>query len=84
MVDGELNPGAGATTAPASALQQLRIRGGRGLPGSRVWGPRRFSPYCASHLVLADFNDLASKRPEVAAEWHPARNGDLRPDAIAP
>ncbi len=41
-------------------------------------------PYCASRLVLAGFNDLASNRPDIAAEWHPARNGDLRPDAIAP
>jgi hypothetical protein len=40
-------------------------------------------PYCASQLVLAGFNDLASNRPDIAAEWHPAKNGDLRPDAIA-
>jgi hypothetical protein len=41
-------------------------------------------PYCASRLVLAGFNDLATNRPDIAAEWHPARNGDLRPDTIAP
>ncbi len=41
-------------------------------------------PYCASQLVLAGFNDLATNRPDIAAEWHPAKNGDLRPDTIAP
>lgn len=31
-------------------------------------------PYCSNHRALAGFNDLASLRPEVAAEWHPTKN----------
>ncbi|MBR3690640.1 MAG: IS21 family transposase [Eggerthellaceae bacterium] len=39
-------------------------------------------PYCANKKVLAGFNDLATTHPDLAAEWHPTRNGDLRPDAV--
>lgn len=31
-------------------------------------------PYCSNRRVLAGFNDLASQKPEVAAEWHPSKN----------
>lgn len=40
-------------------------------------------PYCSGTLTLAGFNDLATTHPHVAAEWHPVRNGDLRPDQVA-
>lgn len=36
-------------------------------------------PYCSGRRVLAGFNDLATLRPEVAASWHPTKNGDLTP-----
>ena len=36
-------------------------------------------PICSSHRVLAKFNDLATKYPEIAKEWHPTKNGDLKP-----
>lgn len=39
-------------------------------------------PVCAGKAVLEGFNDLASQYPEVAAQWHPMKNGDLRPDAV--
>ena len=39
-------------------------------------------PYCSNRRVLAGFNDLATTHPDLAAEWHPHRNGDLRPDAV--
>ena len=39
-------------------------------------------PYCSGNQVLAGFNDLASKYREVAAEWHPTKNGDLHPDQV--
>lgn len=29
-------------------------------------------------------NSLADRHPHIAAEWHPTRNGDLAPDAVAP
>jgi len=33
--------------------------------------------------VLAGFNDLATRFPAVAAQWHPTRNGDLTPDQVS-
>lgn len=40
-------------------------------------------PYCANKKVLAGFNDLLTVRPEIAAQWHPTRNGDLTVSAIS-
>ena len=39
-------------------------------------------PVCAGQAVQVGVNDLASASPDVAAEWHPLRNGELRPDQI--
>lgn len=39
-------------------------------------------PYCAGKKVLAGFNDLATTRPQVAAQWHPTYNGALTPQMI--
>ena len=39
-------------------------------------------PVCAGRKVFAGFNDLASKAPDVAKEWHPTKNGDLLPTQI--
>lgn len=41
-------------------------------------------PVCAGKVVIAGFNDLASAFPEIAAEWHPTKNGALRADGIQP
>lgn len=41
-------------------------------------------PFCSSHRVLSGFNDLASNFPEIAKEWNYEKNGDLRPNQIAP
>lgn len=35
-----------------------------------------------NRVVLPGFNDLASQFPELVAEWHSVRNGDLRPDSV--
>ena len=41
-------------------------------------------PVCSNRLVIAGFNDLATTRPDLAAEWHPTKNGDLKPcDVVA-
>ncbi len=41
-------------------------------------------PYCANKRVLQGFNDLASVRPDVAAEWDSEKNGKIKPtDVIA-
>lgn len=39
-------------------------------------------PYCSGHRVLAGFNDLASRNPLLAAQWHPTHNGNLTPDQV--
>ena len=40
-------------------------------------------PYCSNHKVLAGFNDLAIKYPDVAKEWHPTKNGSLTPCEVS-
>lgn len=39
-------------------------------------------PYCANRKVLSGFNDLATREPEVAAQWHPTLNGVLTPEMV--
>lgn len=41
-------------------------------------------PYCAGRRVWHAGNDLASRYPEIASEWHPAKNGDLSPSDVMP
>lgn len=33
-------------------------------------------PFCSGQRILVGFNDLATRSPELADEWHPRRNGD--------
>jgi hypothetical protein len=40
-------------------------------------------PFCAGKRVLPS-ESLAARFPKVAAEWHPARNGHLRPEDVTP
>ena len=39
-------------------------------------------PYCAGKKVWPGFNDLASQMPEIAAQWHPTKNGTLTPEMV--
>lgn len=39
-------------------------------------------PYCSGHKVLHGFNDFQTKFPEIAKEWHPTKNGDLKPENV--
>ena len=41
-------------------------------------------PVCANREILPEQNDLASRYPQLAAQWHPTKNGALRPDQLAP
>lgn len=36
-------------------------------------------PFCAGKRLLHGHNDLATKNPELAAQWHPTKNGALSP-----
>lgn len=40
-------------------------------------------PYCASQKVLHEYNDLVTKYPNVAKQWHPAKN-ILKPTEVMP
>lgn len=42
----------------------------------------RGCPYCANKAVLSGYNDMTSKYPDIAAEWHPSKNGELTPAAV--
>ena len=39
-------------------------------------------PYLSGHAVMVGFNDLATRKPELAAQWHPTKNGDLTPEMV--
>jgi hypothetical protein len=39
-------------------------------------------PYCSNHIVLPGYNDLATTHPDLAAQWHPTKNGNLKPTNI--
>ena len=39
-------------------------------------------PICSGHRLVVGINDLATVRPELAAQWHPTKNGELRPTDI--
>ena len=48
-------------------------------PNSR-WG-KTGCPFCVGQRVSVT-NSLASLFPDIAAEWHPTKNGDLSPDDV--
>lgn len=39
-------------------------------------------PYCTNRTVLAGFNDLKSRYPGLAIQWHPTLNGTLTPQQV--
>ena len=41
-------------------------------------------PYCAGKKVIAGENDLASRFPAIAVQWHPEINGNLTPQQVTP
>lgn len=40
-------------------------------------------PACAGQKVIAGFNDLATTDPDLAAQWHPTKNGALTANQIS-
>ena len=42
----------------------------------------RGCPVCSGKLVIEGFNDLKTLYPDIAKEWHPTLNGDLKPTDI--
>lgn len=39
-------------------------------------------PACANKVFIKGFNDLATKFPNIAEEWHPTKNGNLTPNDV--
>lgn len=39
-------------------------------------------PYCSNKKVWVGFNDMATTRPDLAADFHSSRNGDLTPQDV--
>jgi len=37
---------------------------------------------CAGKRILVSYNDLATRRPDLAIQWHPTRNGDVQPTDV--
>ena len=40
------------------------------------------NPYKSGKMVLEGYNDLQTMNPELASQWHPTKNGDLKPTQI--
>ena len=60
-------------------------------PKGHSWPARIYSVakgsrccYCSGQKVLKGFNDLETINPELAAEWHPVKNGSLTASSISP
>ena len=39
-------------------------------------------PYCSNQKIIAGYNDLRSRFPELANQWHPIKNGELSPNNV--
>lgn len=39
-------------------------------------------PYCSGREAIPGETDLQTRFPEIAAEWHPTKNGDLTPGTV--
>jgi len=44
----------------------------------------RGCPYCAGQKVIPHQTDLVTRYPEVAAQWHPTKNGKTQPSEVMP
>lgn len=51
--------------------------------GIRDRGNGTGCPYCSGQRVEAGVNDLASRYPEIASQWHPVRNGNQKAQEAA-
>ncbi len=41
-----------------------------------------YCPICSGKQVLPGFNDLSTVRPELAAQWDPVKNGEVKPTDV--
>lgn len=50
---------------------------------NRTRGYKGGCPACSNRLLVRGRNDLATTNPELIKEWHPTKNGDLKPSDVA-
>jgi len=48
----------------------------------KSWVQGSGCPICNGRVLVAGVNDFAALHPTLAAQWHPQRNGDQRPDQV--
>ena len=82
----ERNVGTDLAALSAGSPRKVWWRGACGhewesSPYNRLLG--QGCPFCAGVRVLAGFNDLATLMPDLAAEWHPVKNGDVLPSSVS-
>lgn len=41
-------------------------------------------PVCANKKVVIGYNDLQTRFPDIAKQWHPTKNGNIKPTDVAP
>ena len=39
-------------------------------------------PFCSGRYAIEGKTDLLSQRPDIAALWHPTKNGDVKPNTV--
>lgn len=52
-------------------------------PAGRIAKGGNGCPYCSGRLATAE-TSLAAQHPDIAAEWHPTKNGELMPEKVKP
>ena len=85
--DTERNAPLTAETVRYGSRKEVWWRCGQGhtwrmSPSARRGGSR--CPYCTGARAESGRNDLAALYPEVARQWHPTKNGELRPETLLP
>ena len=84
--DISLNEGLTPQTVTAFSNKKVwwRCPGGHEYTAKIAHRTREMSacPYCSGRKILVGFNDLATKAPEIAAQWHPEFNGELTPEMV--
>ena len=59
----------------------ISILNGRARVKDRTW-KHAGCPYLTGHKIWVGFNDLATVNPPLAQQWHPTRNGTLKPSDV--
>ena len=81
--NGELEP---TNVSAGNSKLKIHLRCAQGHPFTRT--PAKLvetggrCQKCIGRILIPGTNDLATLRPDIAAWWHPTRNGDLTPSMV--